>query len=106
MSSTRGDAFGQMGLDAKLCSKVRHRRDRQSRLQPNRIRPAAVTVNQRFSFLSGTRPPQENSNYSDTINLVFTALPSEMGLRMTGKDGPWAVRTADGRHALRASGWT
>src|SRR5260370_9877802 len=55
-----------------------------------------VTVNQRFEvFFPETRPFfQENSNYFQTpINLVFTRRIADpkWGVRMTGKDGPWAL---------------
>src|SRR5437660_11443301 len=55
-----------------------------------------ITVNQRFEvFFPETRPFfQENSNYFQTpINLVFTRriVDPKWGLRLTGKDGPWAV---------------
>jgi hypothetical protein len=55
-----------------------------------------ITVNQRFEVFFPEKRPffLENSNYFTTpINLVFTrriAHP-EFGLRLTGKDGPWAV---------------
>ena len=55
-----------------------------------------ITVNQRFEVFFPEKRPffLENSNFFTTpINLVFTrriAHP-EFGLRLTGKDGPWAV---------------
>src|SRR5205823_1877814 len=55
-----------------------------------------VTVNQRFEVFFPEKRPffQENSNYFQTpINLVFTRRIADpkWGVRMTGKDGPWAV---------------
>lgn len=55
-----------------------------------------ITVNQRFEVYFPEKRPffLENSNYFTTpINLVFTRriVHPEYGLRLTGKDGPWAV---------------
>jgi hypothetical protein len=63
-----------------------------------------ITVNQRFEVFFPEKRPffLENSNYFNTpFNLVFTrriAHP-EYGLRLTGKEGPWAigVLTSDDR---------
>ena len=55
-----------------------------------------ITVNQRFEVFFPEKRPffLENSNFFTTpINLVFTRNIGhpEFGLRLTGKDGPWAV---------------
>ena len=55
-----------------------------------------ITVNQRFEVFFPEKRPffLENSNYFTTpINLVFTRRIGhpEFGLRLTGKEGPWAV---------------
>ncbi len=91
-------AFGQVGLDAKLVLKDKFAIDATANPDFSQIESdqPQVTVNQRFEvFFPETRPFfQENSNYFKTpINLVFTRRMADpkWGVRMTGKDGPWAV---------------
>jgi hypothetical protein len=91
-------AFGQMGLDAKLVLKDKFVIDATANPDFSQIESdqPQITVNQRFEvFFPETRPFfQENSNYFQTpINLVFTRRIADpkWGVRMTGKDGPWAV---------------
>src|SRR5260370_40605326 len=87
-----------MALDAKLVLKDKFVIDATANPDFSQIESdqPQVTVNQRFEvFFPETRPFfQENSNYFQTpINLVFTrriAAP-KWGVRMTGKDVPWAV---------------
>ncbi len=95
---SRRTAFGQMGLDAKLVLKDKFVIDATANPDFSQIESdqPQVTVNQRFEvFFPETRPFfQENSNYFQTpINLVFTRRIADpkWGVRMTGKDGPWAV---------------
>jgi Domain of unknown function (DUF5916) len=95
---SRRAAFGQMGLDAKLVLKDKFVIDATANPDFSQIESdqPQVTVNQRFEvFFPETRPFfQENSNYFQTpINLVFTRRIADpkWGVRMTGKDGPWAV---------------
>ena len=90
--------FGQAGLDAKLVLKDKFVIDATANPDFSQIESdqPQVTVNQRFEvFFPETRPFfQENSNYFQTpINLVFTRRIADpkWGVRMTGKDGPWAV---------------
>lgn len=95
---SRRAAFGQMGLDAKLVLKDKFVIDATANPDFSQIESdqPQVTVNQRFEvFFPETRPFfQENSNYFQTpINLVFTRRIADpkWGVRLTGKDGPWAV---------------
>ena len=95
---SRRAAFGQMGLDAKVVLKDKFVIDATVNPDFSQIESdqPQVTVNQRFEvFFPETRPFfQENANYFQTpINLVFTRRIADpkWGLRMTGKDGPWAV---------------
>jgi len=95
---SRRSAFGQMGLDAKLVLKDKFVIDATANPDFSQIESdqPQVTVNQRFEvFFPETRPFfQENSNYFQTpINLVFTRRIADpkWGVRITGKDGPWAV---------------
>jgi hypothetical protein len=95
---SRRAAFGQVGLDAKLVLKDKFVIDATANPDFSQIESdqPQVTVNQRFEvFFPETRPFfQENSNYFQTpINLVFTRriVDPKWGVRMTGKDGPWAV---------------
>jgi hypothetical protein len=95
---SRRTAFGQMGLDAKLVLKDKFVIDATANPDFSQIESdqPQVTVNQRFEvFFPETRPFfQENSDYFQTpINLVFTRRIADpkWGVRMTGKDGPWAV---------------
>jgi hypothetical protein len=91
-------AFGQMGLDAKAVLKDKFVIDATANPDFSQIESdqPQITVNQRFEVLfPETRPFfQENSNYFQTpINLVFTRRIADpkWGVRMTGKDGPWAA---------------
>ena len=91
-------AFGQMGLDAKLVLKDKFVIDATANPDFSQIESdqPQVTVNQRFEVLfPETRPFfQENANYFQTpINLAFTRRIADpkWGVRMTGKDGPWAA---------------
>ena len=91
-------AYGRLGLDAKSVLKDKFVLD--ATINPDFSQVESdepqVTVNQRFEVLfPETRPFfLENSNYFNTpINLVFTRriVDPKYGLRLTGKDGPWAV---------------
>ena len=91
-------AFGQAGLDAKLVLKDKFVIDATVNPDFSQIESdqPQITVNQRFEvFFPETRPFfQENANYFQTpINLVFTRRIADpkWGVRMTGKDGPWAA---------------
>jgi hypothetical protein len=91
-------AFGQAGLDAKAVLKDKFVLDATINPDFSQIESdqPQVTVNQRFeTFFPETRPFfQENANYFQTpINLVFTRriVDPKWGVRLTGKDGPWAV---------------
>ena len=91
-------AFGQIGLDAKVVLKDKFVLDMTANPDFSQIESdqPQVTVNQRFEvFFPETRPFfQENSNYFQTpINMVFTRriVDPKWGVRLTGKDGPWAV---------------
>jgi len=95
---SRRNAFGQVGLDAKAVLKDKFVIDATAKPDFSQIESdqPQVTVNQRFEvFFPETRPFfQENSNYFQTpIQLVFTRRIADprWGVRMTGKDGPWAV---------------
>src|SRR5258708_33906653 len=87
-----------MGLYPRLVQKDRFASDATANPDFSQIESdqPQITVNQRFEvFFPETRPFfQENSNYFQTpINLVFTRRIADpkWGVRMTGKDGPWAV---------------
>jgi Domain of unknown function (DUF5916) len=91
-------AFGQVGLDAKLVLKDKFVIDATANPDFSQIESdqPQITVNQRFEvFFPETRPFfQENANYFQTpIDLVFTRRIADpkWGVRMTGKDGPWAA---------------
>ena len=95
---SRRTAFGQMGLDAKLVLKDTFVIDATANPDFSQIESdqPQITVDQRFEvFFPETRPFfQENANYFQTpINLVFTRRIADpkWGVRITGKDGPWAV---------------
>ncbi len=95
---SRRSLFGQMGLDAKLVLKDKFVIDATANPDFSQIESdqPQITVNQRFEvFFPETRPFfQENANYFQTpINLVFTRRIADpkWGVRLTGKDGPWAV---------------
>jgi hypothetical protein len=90
--------FGQIGLDAKVVLKDKFVLDMTANPDFSQIESdqPQVTVNQRFEvFFPETRPFfQENANFFQTpINLVFTRriIDPRWGVRMTGKDGPWAL---------------
>ena len=92
------DAFGQFGLDAKVVLKDKFVLDMTANPDFSQIESdqPQVTVNQRFEvFFPETRPFfMENSNYFQTpIQLLFTRriFDPKWGVRLTGKDGPWAV---------------
>jgi hypothetical protein len=91
-------AFGQAGLDSKVVLKDKFVLD--ATLNPDFSQVESddpqVTVNQRFEVFFREKRPffLENANYFQTpINLVFTRRIADprYGLRLTGKDGPWAV---------------
>ena len=91
-------AFGQLGLDAKVVLKDKFVLDMTANPDFSQIESdqPQVTVNQRFEVLfPETRPFfLENSNYFQTpIQLLFTRriVDPKWGVRLTGKDGPWAV---------------
>jgi hypothetical protein len=90
--------LGRQGLDAKLVLKDKFVIDATVNPDFSQIESdqPQITVNQRFEvFFPETRPFfQENANYFQTpINLVFTRRIADpkWGVRMTGKDGPWAA---------------
>ena len=92
------DAYGRVGLDAKAVLKDKFVLD--ATINPDFSQVESdepqVTVNQRFEVLFPEKRPffLENSNYFTTpINLVFTRriVDPKFGVRLTGKDGPWAV---------------
>jgi uncharacterized protein DUF5916 len=92
------DAFGQLGLDAKVVLKDKFVLDMTANPDFSQIESdqPQVTVNQRFEVFFPEKRPffLENSNYFNTpINLVFTRriVDPKWGVRLTGKDGPWSV---------------
>ncbi len=92
------DAYGQVGLDAKAVLKDKFVLDVTANPDFSQVESddPQVTVNQRFEVFFPEKRPffLENSNYFQTpINLVFTRRIEEpkWGVRLTGKDGPWAV---------------
>jgi Domain of unknown function (DUF5916)/Carbohydrate family 9 binding domain-like len=91
-------AFGQMGLDAKVVLKDKFVLDMTANPDFSQIESdqPQVTVNQRFEVFFPEKRPffLENSNYFQTpIQLLFTRriVDPKWGVRLTGKDGPWAV---------------
>ena len=91
-------AFGQVGLDAKVVLKDKFVLDMTANPDFSQIESdqPQVTVNQRFEVLFPEKRPffLENSNYFQTpIQLLFTRriVDPKWGVRLTGKDGPWAV---------------
>jgi hypothetical protein len=95
---TQRDAYGQAGLDAKAVIKDKFVLDTTANPDFSQVESddPQVTVNQRFEVFFPEKRPffLENSNYFQTpINLVFTRRIEEpkWGVRLTGKDGPWAV---------------
>ena len=92
------DAYGQVGLDAKVVLKDKFVLDVTANPDFSQVESdePQVTANQRFEVFFPEKRPffLENSNYFQTpINLVFTRRIEEpkWGVRLTGKDGPWAV---------------
>jgi len=95
---TQRDAYGQVGLDAKVVLKDKFVLDATANPDFSQVESdePQVTANQRFEVFFPEKRPffLENSNYFQTpINLVFTRRIEQpkWGLRLTGKDGPWAV---------------
>jgi hypothetical protein len=95
---TQRDAFGQLGLDAKAVLKDKFVLDATANPDFSQIESdePQVTVNQRFEVFFPEKRPffLENSNYFQTpINLLFTRRIADpkWGVRLTGKDGPWAL---------------
>lgn len=95
---TQRSAFGQLGLDAKVVLKDKFVLDATANPDFSQIESdePQVTVNQRFEVLFPEKRPffLENSNYFQTpIDLLFTRRIADpaWGVRLTGKDGPWAV---------------
>jgi hypothetical protein len=95
---TQRDAFGQIGLDAKAVLKDKLVLDATGNPDFSQIESddPQVTVNQRFEVPFPEKRPffLENSNYFLTpITLLFTRriVDPQWGVRLTGKDGPWAV---------------
>ena len=91
-------AFGQVGLDAKVVLKDKFVLDLTANPDFSQVESdqPQVTVNQRFEVLFPEKRPffLENSNYFQTpIQLLFTRriVDPKWGVRLTGKDGPWAV---------------
>jgi uncharacterized protein DUF5916 len=94
----RRDAYGQLGLDAKAVVKDKFVIDATANPDFSQIESddPQITVNQRFEVQFPEKRPffLENSNYFQTpIPLLFTRriVDPQWGVRMTGKDGPWAV---------------
>ena len=95
---TQRDAYGQIGLDAKAVLKDKFVLDATANPDFSQIESddPQVTVNQRFEVQFPEKRPffLENSNYFQTpIPLLFTRriVDPQWGVRLTGKDGPWAV---------------
>jgi len=92
------DAFGQIGLDAKAVVKDKFVLDATANPDFSQVESddPQVTVNQRFEVQFPEKRPffLENSYYFQTpIPLLFTRriVDPQWGVRLTGKDGPWAV---------------
>jgi len=97
---TQRAAFGQIGLDAKAVLKDKFVLDVTANPDFSQVESddPQVTVNQRFEVQFPEKRPffLENSNYFQTpIQLLFTRRIADpkWGIRLTGKDGPWAVGT-------------
>src|SRR5581483_6485851 len=95
---TQRHAFGQAGLDSKVVLKDKFVLDATINPDFSQIESdePQVTVNQRFEVFFPEKRPffLENSNYFQTpITLLFTRriADPQWGVRLTGKDGPWAV---------------
>ena len=95
---TQRAAYGQVGLDGKAVLKDKFVLD--ATINPDFSQVESdepqVTVNQRFEVFFPEKRPffLENSNYFNTpISLLFTRriVDPKWGVRLTGKDGPWAV---------------
>lgn len=91
-------AHGQVGLDGKVVLKDKFVLDATVNPDFSQIESddPQVTVNQRFEVLFPEKRPffLENASYFNTpINLLFTRRIADpkWGVRLTGKDGPWAV---------------
>lgn len=92
------DAYGQAGLDAKVVLKDKFVLDLTANPDFSQVESdePQVTVNQRFELFFPEKRPffLENANYFVTpYNLVFTRRIQQpkWGVRLTGKDGPWAL---------------
>jgi hypothetical protein len=97
---TQRAAFGQVGLDAKAVLKDKFVLDVTVNPDFSQVESddPQITVNQRFEVEFPEKRPffLENSNYFQTpIQLLFTRRIADpkWGVRLTGKDGPWAVGT-------------
>ncbi len=97
---TQRAAFGQFGVDAKAVLKDKFVLDATANPDFSQVESddPQVTVNQRFEVQFPEKRPffLENSNYFQTpIQLLFTRRIADpkWGVRLTGKDGPWAVGT-------------
>jgi hypothetical protein len=97
---TQRNAFGQIGLDAKVVLKDKFVLDATVNPDFSQIESddPQVTVNQRFEVQFPEKRPffLENSNYFQTpIQLLFTRRIADpkWGVRLTGKDGPWSIGT-------------
>ena len=95
---TQRAAFGQIGLDAKAVLKDKFVLDVTANPDFSQIESddPQVTVNQRFEVQFPEKRPffLENANYFQTpIQLLFTRRIADpkWGVRLTGKDGPWAI---------------
>jgi hypothetical protein len=95
---TSAAVAGQVGLDAKIVLKDKFVLDATINPDFSQIESddPQVTVNQRFEVFFPEKRPffLENANYFQTpIDLVFTRRIADpkWGVRLTGKDGPWAV---------------
>lgn len=91
-------AYGQLGLDAKAVLKDKFVLDATANPDFSQIESdePQVTVNQRFEVFFPEKRPffLENANYFQTpITLLFTRRIEDpkWGVRLTGKDGPWAL---------------
>ncbi len=95
---TSADVAGRIGLDAKVVLKDKFVLDATVNPDFSQVESddPQVTVNQRFEVLFPEKRPffLENANYFQTpIPLLFTRRIADpkWGVRLTGKDGPWAV---------------
>src|SRR4029077_7776590 len=95
---TQRAAFGQVGLDAKAVLKDKFVLDVTAKPDFSQVESddPQVTVNQRFEVQFPEKRPffLENANYFQTpIQLLFTRRIADpkWGVRLTGKDGPWAI---------------